>query len=166
MKRTLKSILCSILAIAAVAAVFTGCGSKDVKKDTKPARDKNTTSANNNSNVDWDQVIEPREIWLFDLDDEDIFETGYYGQQVELEYPSDKIIFARYWSDDVEWKVYVLDEELTDGFEALEEMEPVLVNDGEIEIQEGQWIYVYCGCNSATCDKPVGGRYKAYYWGP
>ena len=166
MKRSLKSILCGILAIAAAASVFTGCGSKDVKKDTKPSRTKETTSANNNSNVDWDQVIEPREIWLFDLDDEDIFETGYYGQQVELEYPTDKLIFARYWSDDVEWKVYVLDEELTDGFEALEEMEPVLVNDGEIEIQEGQWIYVYCGCNSATCDKPIGGRYKAYYWGP
>jgi hypothetical protein len=164
MKRSLKSILCGILAIAAAASVFTGCGSKDVKKDTKPSRTKETTSADNN--VDGGQIYEPREIWLFDLDDEDIFETGYYGQQVELEYPTNKLIFARYWSDDVEWKVYVLDEELTDGFEALEEMQPALVNDGEIAIQEGQWIYVYCGCNSATCDKLVGGRYKAYYWGP
>lgn len=138
MKRSLKSILCGILAIAAAASVFTGCGSKDIKRDTKHSRTKDTTSVDNN--VDGGQIYEPREIWLFDLDDGDIFETGYYGQQVELEYPTDKIIFARYWSDDVEWKVYVLDEELTDGYEALEEMEPVLVNDGEIEIREGQWI--------------------------
>ena len=101
MKRSLKSILCGILAIAAAASVFTGCGSKDIKKDTKQSRTKDTTSVT--SDVDWNQIYEPREIWLFDLDDEDIFKTGYYGQQVELEYPTDKLIFARYWSDDVEW---------------------------------------------------------------
>ena len=77
-----------------------------------------------------------------------------------------EVYFKKKTNDDLEWKVYVLDEELTDGYEALEDMEPALVNDGELELEEGQWIYVYCNCNSLTGGNPVVAEYEAWYWGP
>lgn len=170
MKRTLKSILCGIL-IVAVAAAFAGCG-KDIKKDTKHSRTKDTKSVatgdNAGDNADDNIVLyEPCTCILFNITNGDVFETGYYGMKVEYTMSSNgEVYFKKKTNDDLEWKVYVLDEELTDGYEALEDMEPALVNDGELELEEGQWIYVYCNCNSLTGGNSVNAEYEAWYWGP
>lgn len=170
MKRTLKSILCGILIVAAAAA-FAGCG-KDIKKDTKHSRTKDTKSVatgdNACDNADDNIVLyEPCTCILFNITNGDVFETGYYGMKVEYTMSSNgEVYFKKKTNDDLEWKVYVLDEELTDGYEALEDMEPALVNDGELELEEGQWIYVYCNCNSLTGGNPVNAEYEAWYWGP
>lgn len=58
-------------------------------------------------------------------------------------------------SDDVSWKVFVLDEEFTDGARYLPQAEtPALEGDGELEISEGQYIYILCSESAFTTDTP------------
>ena len=114
----------------------------------------------------WALVMEPSSEVVFAIDYEDIFETGYQAVQVDLRYRSETTVyFNRYWDFDQEWKVYVFDEELTGGYEQLQNMTPDVVNEGELYLKDGQWLYVYCGCNASTCDKPAEGWYEASYFG-
>ena len=54
-------------------------------------------------------------------------------------------------SDEVEWSVYVLDEAFDDGFRYIRQVaEPVLIGNGTISIDQGQYVYVYCSANEFT----------------
>lgn len=78
---------------------------------------------------------------------------------------SDSLSFTRYKNYDIDWKVYVLDEELEDGFDLLENMTPAVVNEGEVKISDGQWIYIWCSCNSSNKNEPTDGFYQVWYFG-
>lgn len=54
-------------------------------------------------------------------------------------------------SENVEWIVYVLDEEFNDAERFIgQAYDSKLVGNGTIEINQGQWLYVYCSCNVWT----------------
>ena len=56
-------------------------------------------------------------------------------------------------SADVQWWVYVLDEAFDDGFRYIKQVaEPTLVGDGDVTVNAGQYVYVYCSANEFTVD--------------
>lgn len=59
-------------------------------------------------------------------------------------------------SADTTWKVFVRDEEFTDGARYLAQAQaPVLEGDGTLTINEGQFIYVLCSESSFSADAPT-----------
>ena len=58
----------------------------------------------------------------------------------------------------VEWGVYVLDKEFTDAQRyILSAYEPTLTENGTIDVQAGQFVYVYCSVNAFSAEKPFTG---------
>ena len=58
-------------------------------------------------------------------------------------------------SEAVEWSVYVFDEAFDDGFRYISQAaEPVLVGDGTVSVEAGQFVYIYCSVNEFTADAP------------
>ena len=56
-------------------------------------------------------------------------------------------------SADVEWSVYVLNEAFEDGYRYIAQFtEPVLIGDGIISVDAGQYVYVYCSVNEFTAE--------------
>ena len=54
-------------------------------------------------------------------------------------------------SEAVEWQVYVLDEAFEDGFRYIAQFtDPVLVGDGTVPVNAGQYVYLYCSANEFT----------------
>ena len=54
-------------------------------------------------------------------------------------------------SDAVEWRVYILDQAFDDSLRYIKQItEPVLIGNGTIFIDEGQYVYVYCPANEFT----------------
>ena len=54
-------------------------------------------------------------------------------------------------SDAVEWRVYILDQAFDDSLRYIKQItEPVLIGNGTIFIDEGQYVYVYCSANEFT----------------
>ena len=54
-------------------------------------------------------------------------------------------------SDATEWYVYVLDEAFDEGFRYIKQIaEPVLMGDGQVTVEDGQFVYVYCSANEFT----------------
>ena len=54
-------------------------------------------------------------------------------------------------SDAVEWSVFILDQAFDDGFRYIQQVtNPILVGNGTIFIDEGQYVYVYCSANEFT----------------
>ena len=59
--------------------------------------------------------------------------------------------FAAENCETAEWSVYVLDEAFDDAFRYIgQSEEPVLVGDGTISVNAGQFIYLYCSANELT----------------
>lgn len=54
-------------------------------------------------------------------------------------------------SEGVEWWVYVLDESFEEGFRYIKQVaEPVLIGDGMVSVDAGQFVYIYCSANEFT----------------
>ena len=61
--------------------------------------------------------------------------------------------FAGENSEAVQWSVYVLDEAFEEGYRYIKQVsEPVLTGDGEVAVEPGQFVYVYCSANEFTAD--------------
>lgn len=57
---------------------------------------------------------------------------------------------------DTQWQVYILDEEFNDAERYIPHAyEAALTEEGELDIAEGQYIYVYCSANEWTAVDPV-----------
>ena len=153
-----KVIICGLMTATMAVSSFTGCGT--MTGNDKPA--KTTTVVVE----DGPGFFEPSEDVLVRVDNEDIFETGYYSEQAKYEFygPSQKVSFRRLEDRDINWYVYLLDEEVKD-LKDLEDLSPSLVNEGDLVIVEGQWIYIQCDCNSATAEEPSKGYYSGNYFG-
>ncbi|SDJ09657.1 hypothetical protein SAMN04487760_102212 [Lachnospiraceae bacterium G41] len=131
----------------------------------------NTDPGNTDSGSDpW--VYEPAEVALLQIENEDVFEKGYYEYFFDYEGEGDKFyqlstkaVFQRMWDTDTEWKVYVSDRKIHKKYidYLLEDIEPDLINDGELEIHSGQWIYLYCEHNSSNSDEPNKSGYTIKY---
>ncbi len=67
---------------------------------------------------------------------------------------------------DTTWKVFVLDEEFTDGARYLAQAQtPVLEGDGTLTIKEGQFIYVQCSESAFSADAPTDATLTINYAG-
>ena len=61
--------------------------------------------------------------------------------------------FAGDNSETVQWSVYVLEEAFEEGYRYIKQVsEPVLTGDGEVAVEPGQFVYVYCSANEFTTD--------------
>lgn len=68
---------------------------------------------------------------------------------------SKELTFTAEDSENVEWSVYVFDEAFDDGFRYISQAaEPVLVGDGTVSVEAGQFVYIYCSVNEFTADAP------------
>ena len=66
-----------------------------------------------------------------------------------------ELTFTAENSEAVEWSVYVFDEAFADGFRYISQAaEPVLVGDGTVSVEAGQFVYIYCSVNEFTADAP------------
>ncbi len=66
-----------------------------------------------------------------------------------------EITFTAEDSENVEWSIYVFDEAFNDGFRYISQAaEPVLVGDGTVSVEAGQFVYIYCSVNEFTADAP------------
>ena len=78
------------------------------------------------------------------------YDAGYVeliaGAEATAEYT-----FTAENSEAVEWQVYVLDEAFDDGFRYIAQFtDPVLVGDGTVSVNAGQYVYLYCSANEFT----------------
>ena len=56
-------------------------------------------------------------------------------------------------SEEAVWSVYVLDGAFEDGYRYIAQFtDPVLVGDGTIFVDKGQYVYVYCSVNEFTAE--------------
>ena len=66
-----------------------------------------------------------------------------------------ELTFTAENSEAVEWSVYVFDEAFDDGFRYISQAaDPVLVGDGTVSVEAGQFVYIYCSVNEFTADAP------------
>jgi hypothetical protein len=93
----------------------------------------------------------------FDISNDDIFDKGYYAVQYDTFSGAYFFWSMKNNSDsDIEWSVYVSDEELTeDEIKELSKTKSLGVNEGSDAVAEGQWIIVICNINKETADAPV-----------
>lgn len=90
---------------------------------------------------------EPELIYAADLFDG----YGYYHTRCDK---TGTYQFAPVNSDGITWEIYVLDEEFNDAERFIPQVYPCLLeNSGSLHINEGQWIYIYCPCNSWTMEE-------------
>ena len=60
-------------------------------------------------------------------------------------------VFAGEDSEAVEWWIYVLDESFEEGYRYIKQVaEPVLKGSGEVFVEAGKFVYVYCSANEFT----------------
>ena len=157
-----KSGLTVMAALLSAALIFSGCGTTRETSGTA-AESKNTTQDTE------DQFFcEPMSLVAVSVTNEEVFETGFGAYQIEFEYGTEnEVRFQRYAYFDIDWYLYVVDEELENvDLEMLGTLEPTIVNEGTVNLKEGQWVYVVCSCNSTNSEAPTNGFYEGFYFGP
>ena len=86
-------------------------------------------------------------LYAGDVDDNGYFhqpcqESGIYDFEVKNPYGN-------------KWKVFILNSEFTEGERYIAQAySPSLEGSGSLEIQNGQWLYIYCSANSWTGEAP------------
>lgn len=157
-----KSGLTAIAAFLSAALLFSGCGKTNDTVETSSDR-KVITQV-----TDEPFYNEPMSLSAIEVTNEDLFETGFGAFQIEFEYGTEnEVYFRRYLNFNIDWYLYVFDEELENvDLDMLMEMEPVIVNEGEITLKEGQWVYVVCSCNSTNSFASSNGCFEGSYFGP
>ena len=78
------------------------------------------------------------------------YDAGFVEFVAGAEAPTEYAFIAED-SEAVEWWIYVLDEPFEEGFRYIKQIaEPVLMGDGMVSVDAGQFVYVYCSANEFT----------------
>ena len=155
----IAAVFCILAAVCLTAVVL--FANPDKASGTSAVTEMSaSTSVQSESAADADSepaFIEPNLIFASDL-----YEGyGYVHQRCGK---TAKYSFAPINSEGIDWLVYILDKEFTDAERFIPQAYPLaLTNSGELEIEEGQWIYIYCPCNSWTGTSAPEGC--AFSWG-
>ena len=172
-KRIILAVVLGMLALSCVACSSANVVSEDKIQNTRVDRESkdrdtkdNDGKAADNIDKDFPEVEpEPAVIMDFSFTNQEIFETGYYAYQFDNTTMEDANVYFHQNNvagSDVEWKVYVVDNELTaEEVEQLAEQEPITIDQGATCIKTGQWIYVLCNINSKTADDPSDASFSA-----
>ena len=161
-------------AFIALAIVCLSACTDDASNDKDDIN--NSGSVTNPDDDAWALMTEPRMIDILSVENEDVFEKGYYEFFFDYEYDEYADInyqiditgeFSRRWDFDTDWKIYVSDKKLNEHYieYMIENKEPTLENEGRFDIHSGQWIYLYCEHNSLNYDEPNDAGYEIYYAG-
>ena len=144
----MKKGLIILLALVMIAALV-ACGAKE-NEPTDPT----VTQEEQTSEVTTEAVAEEDEPSIFTtIEAKDCFNNAGFVELIDGATDAAEFIFASEDSDAVEWSVYVFDEAFEDGFRYIKQAaEPVLVGDGTVSVEVGQYVYVYCSVNEFTAD--------------
>lgn len=122
---------CILLIVVTMIAALTACGT--------------------NGNEPSDAAMAEEEKILAIVEAKDCFYDAGFVELIAGTKAPAEYTFASEDSDATEWWVYVLDQVFDDGFRYIKQVaEPVLIGNGTIFIDEGQYAYVYCSANEFT----------------
>ena len=98
------------------------------------------------------ETVEPEEEKIFAIiEAKDCLHSAGFVELIAGATESAEYTFTAENSAAVEWHVYIFDQAFDDGFRYIKQVaEPVLVGNGTISIDEGQYVYVYCSANEFT----------------
>ena len=144
----MKKSFIVLLALVMIAALV-ACGAKE-NEPTDPT----VTQEEQTSEVTTEAVAEEDEPSIFTtVEAKDCFNNAGFVELIDGATDAAEFIFASEESDAVEWSVYVFDEAFEDGYRYIKQAaEPVLVGDGTVSVEVGQYVYVYCSVNEFTAD--------------
>ena len=118
----MKKALCLVLLLICSTLLFTACGNGDPS-------------------------AEESEITLISCED-GYDNAGFVSFKTEK---AGTYTFTPQGDEDVEWAVYLFDEEFSDGPRyILQAAEPLLTEGGSLTLEEGKFVYVYCSANAFT----------------
>lgn len=122
----MKKIMAFLLALVMVAALA-ACGAKE------------------------EETFEAREEIFAVIEAKNCFYDAGFVELIAGAEAAGEYTFTAENSEAVQWWVYVLEEAFEDGFRYIKQVaEPVLVGDGKIDLEPGQFVYVYCSANEFT----------------
>ena len=148
----MKKSLIILLAIVMIAALV-ACGAKE-NEPTEPTDANVEQTSEVTTEEATEAVIEEDEPSIFTtIEAKDCFNNAGFVELVDGATDAAEFIFASEESDAVEWSVYVFDEAFEDGYRYIKQAaDPVLVGDGTVSVEVGQYVYVYCSVNEFTAD--------------
>ena len=142
-------ILLALVMIAALVA----CGAKE-NEPTDPTVTQEEQTSEVTTEETTEAVAEEDEPSIFTtVEAKDCFNNAGFVELIDGATDAAEFIFASEESDAVEWSVYVFDEAFEDGYRYIKQAaDPVLVGDGTVSVEVGQYVYVYCSVNEFTAD--------------
>ena len=148
----MKKGLIILLAIVMIAALV-ACGAKE-NEPTEPTVTQEEQTSEVTTEESTEAAAEEDEPSIFTtVEAKDCFNNAGFVELIDGATDAAEFIFASEESDAVEWSVYVFDEAFEDGFRFIKQAaDPVLVGDGTVSVEVGQYVYVYCSVNEFTAD--------------
>ena len=148
----MKKSFIVLLALVMIAALV-ACGAKE-NEPTDPTVTQEEQTSEATTEEATDAVAEEDEPSIFTtVEAKDCFNNAGFVELIDGATDVAEFIFASEESDAVEWSVYVFDEAFEDGFRYIKQAaDPVLVGDGTVSVDVGQYVYVYCSVNEFTAD--------------
>ena len=148
----MKKSFIILLALVMIAALV-ACGAKE-NEPTDPTVTQEEQTSEVTTEETTEAVAEEDEPSIFTtVEAKDCFDNAGFVELIDGATDAAEFIFASEESDAVEWSVYVFDEAFEDGYRYIKQAaEPVLVGDGTVSVEVGQYVYVYCSVNEFTAD--------------
>ena len=148
----MKKGLIILLAIVMIAALV-ACGAKENEPTEPTVTQEEQTSEVTTEDVAEAAAEEDEPSIFTTVEAKDCFNNAGFVELIDGATDAAEFIFASEESDAVEWSVYVFDEAFEDGFRFIKQAaDPVLVGDGTVSVEVGQYVYVYCSVNEFTAD--------------
>ena len=147
----MKKGLIILLALVMIAALV-ACGAKENEPTEPDVYEEQTSEVITEESTA--AVAEEDEPSIFTtIEAKDCFNNAGSVELIDGATDAAEFIFASEESDAVEWSVYVFDEAFEDGYRFIKQAaDPVLVGDGTVSVEVGQYVYVYCSVNEFTAD--------------
>ena len=131
--------------VFAMMMAFAACGAKEepvVTLETTEATTVATTEAATEA---------PAETVFATIEAKNCFYDAGFVELIDGASESAVYTFTAEDSNAVEWWIYVMDESFEEGFRYIKQVaEPVLKGDGEVFVEAGKFVYVYCSANEFT----------------
>ena len=146
----MKKIIRFLLVFAMVAALA-ACGAKEEEPVETIKEEATIATVKEEETIETVAVVEEKVVAI--LEAKNCFYDAGFVELVAGAEESADYTFTAENSETVEWWVYVLEESFDEGFRYIKQVaEPVLVGDGEVSVDEGMYVYVYCTANEFTTD--------------
>ena len=148
----MKKSFIVLLALVMIAALV-ACGAKENEPTEPTVTQEEQTSEVTTEDVAEAAAEEDEPSIFTTVEAKDCFNNAGFVELIDGATDAAEFIFASEESDAVEWSVYVFDEAFEDGFRFIKQAaDPVLVGDGTVSVEVGQYVYVYCSVNEFTAD--------------